>query len=124
MTAGANFPIRNGRVYFWEPLVTGDELIIQDHEIRMRQRQLTYAPYGQYGNPFADTLSDDSISETERDLRLISETKECALQDARIVDAVVDPSSIKTEGIEIKFNYELFKTDGGSVQGTFNPGNI
>lgn len=120
MTAGANFPIRNGRVYFWETLVTGDDLIVQDHEIRMRQRQLSYAPYPQYGDPFVDTLSDDTISETERDLRLIAEVKECSLQDSRIVDAVVDPSSIETEGIEIKFDYELFKTAGGTVQETFS----
>ena len=122
MTAGANFKIEKGRVLFWEPLVTGDELLTQDHEARMRQRQGSYNPYQQYGNPFVDTLSDDSISKTERDLRLISETKECALQDDRFVVAVVDPSSIAENGVELSFNYELFKTDGGSIQGTFNSG--
>lgn len=119
MTAGANFEIKNKRVLFWEPLVTGDKLMTQDHELRMSQRKESYTPYPQYGNEYVDTLSDSSISETERDLRLISETKECALQDDRFSDAVVDPTSIKKDGIEQNFKYELFKTSGGSIQREF-----
>ena len=122
MTAGANFEIENKRVLFWKPLVTGDKLLTQDHEARFSQRQGSYLPELEYGNPFVDTLSDDSISKTERDLRLISETKECSLQDSRFVDAIVNPTSIVEVGIKISFTYELFKTDGGSIERTFNSG--
>ncbi len=122
MTTGANFKIENKRVLFWEPLVTGDDLLVQDHESRFSQRQGSYLPELEYGNPFVDTLSDDSISKTERDLRLIAETKECSLQDSRFVDAVVEPASIVEEGVKLSFTYELFKTDGGSIQRDFNSG--
>jgi len=122
MTTGANFEIENKRVLFWKPLVSGDKLLTQDHESRFSQRQGSYLPEPEYGNPFVDTLSDDSISKTERDLRLISETKQCSLQDSRFVDAVVDSASIVEEGVKLSFTYELFKTDGGSIERTFNSG--
>jgi hypothetical protein len=120
MTAGANYKLKDGRVQFWEPLVTGDELITQDHEARFHARQASYLPELEYGNPFVDTLSNDTISETEVDMRLIAETKECSLQDARIVDAVVDPSSIERTKTRLDFKYELFKRDGGSIQQEFS----
>jgi hypothetical protein len=123
MTAGANFEIVNNRVQFWKTLVTGDKLITQDHEARFGQRQGSYNPEQQYGNPYVNTLSDDSISETERDLLLVSQTKECSLQDDRIIDAVVDTTSIVRKGTEISFKYKLFKTSGGSIQRDFSSDN-
>lgn len=119
MTAGADFKVTDKRIEFWEKLVTDDALILQDHKSRINAAQGTYRMYPQYGNPFIDTLSDDSISETERDMRLISEIRECALQDPRIVDAEVDPSTIAREGTQINFDYEIFKTDGGTLTITF-----
>ena len=79
MTAGANFEIENGRILWWESLVTGDELIAQDHEARIHAKQGTYIPYPQYGNPFVRTMVSE-ISITERNMRLISETRECSLK--------------------------------------------
>jgi len=118
MTTGANFKITNGRMLWYEPLISGDELLIQSHENRMSARQGTYLPFPTYGNPFVDTLTQE-ISETERDMRVVSETKECTLQDERFIDSVVDPDSISVvEGV-LNFEYELFKKDGGTLHGSF-----
>ena len=119
MTAGANFKIDSGRILFWESLVTGDTLIAQDHEARMHVRQGTYIPYPQYGNPFVRTMSSE-ISVTERNMRLISETKECSLQDIRLVDSIVDEDSITEEEGKLEFTYQLIKADGGSIQTSFS----
>ena len=115
MTTGANFKVTNGIVQWWDDLIYGDDLIRQDHEARISARQGTYLPYPEYGNPYIDTLSEE-ISETERNLRCVSETKECALQDARIIDCVVDPDSIQdVEGTQT-FSYYLVRADGGELE--------
>ncbi|MCK5600357.1 hypothetical protein KAR91_00705 [Candidatus Pacearchaeota archaeon] len=112
MTTGANFPIQNRRMQWWKSLISGDPLLIQDHEARIHARQGNYEPYQEYGNPFAITISSE-ISETERDMRLGAETKECSLQDERFVDCIVDPESITIDGTVLDFNYQLIKADGG-----------
>ena len=119
MTAGANFEIADGRVLWWNPLATGDVLIAQDHEARMRSRQGTYIPYSEYGNPFVKTMSSE-ISITERNMRLISETKECALQDPRLIDAIVDEDSITDIEGTLEFSYQLIRADGGTIQSEFS----
>lgn len=119
MTTGANFKVIDGRVQWWLSLISGDELITQDHEHRMHARQGTYRLYDQYGNPFAITLSSE-ISKIERNMRLVSETKECSLQDARINDSIVDPNSIVEEETKLTFNYQLVKADGGILQQSFS----
>ncbi len=118
MTTGANFKVTNGRMLWHKPLISGDELLIQSHEARMSSRQGTYLPFPEYGNPFVDTLTEE-ISEIERNMRLASETKQCTLQDSRFIDSIVDEDSIEIiEGV-LYFQYELFKKDGGSLQGSF-----
>ncbi len=118
MTTGANFKITNGRMLWYEPLISGDELLIQSHENRMSAKQGTYLPFPIYGNPFVDTLTEE-ISETERDMRLVAETKQCTLQDARFVDSIVDTESIEIVEGTLNFGYELFKRDGGTIQVIF-----
>ncbi len=118
MTTGANVKVTNGRMLWHEPFISGDELLIQSHEARMSARQGTYLPFPEYGNPFVDTLTAE-ISETERDMRIVSETKQCALQDARFIDCIVDENTIEVVEGNLFFQYELFKKDGGSLQGSF-----
>lgn len=115
MTTGANFKITNGRMLWYEPLISGDDLLIQSHENRMHAKQGTYLPFPQYGNPFVDTLSAE-ISDAERDMRLVSETKQCTLQDARFIDSIVDTDSIEVIEGSLYFEYELFKKDGGTFR--------
>ena len=115
MTAGANLEINNGRILFWKSLVIGDKLITQDHEARMSAKQGTYIPYPQYGNPFVRTMVSE-ISAIERNMRLVSETKECALQDRRLVDAIVDTFSIVEDGSVVDFKYDLIKASGGVLE--------
>lgn len=118
MTTGANFKVTNGRMLWHKPLISGDELLIQSHEARMSARQGSYLPFPEYGNPFVDTLTEE-ISEVERNMRLVSETKQCTLQDGRFIDSIVDETTIEIiEGI-LNFQYELFKRDGGSFKETF-----
>jgi hypothetical protein len=123
MTTGANFKIVDGRVQFWESLISGDELLIQDHEARMHAKQGSYNPNSEYGNPYAITLSAE-IGEAERNMRLISETKECTLQDVRFNDAVVDEDSIRQDESAQYFTYVLYKADGGTLRGEFNSNDI
>lgn len=118
MTTGANFKVTNGRMLWYEDLISGDELLIQDHEHRMHAKQGTYLPFPEYGNPFVDTLSAE-ISDAERDMRLVSETKQCTLQDARFIDSIVDTDSIEIREGVLYFEYELFKKDGGTITGSF-----
>lgn len=118
MTTGANFKITNGRMLWYESLISGDDLLIQSHENRMSAKQGTYLPFPQYGNPFVDTLSAE-ISDAERDMRLVSETKQCTLQDARFIDSIVDTDSIEVVKGVLNFEYELFKKDGGTITGSF-----
>ncbi len=115
MTAGANFEINNGRILFYKELVIGDKLITQDHEARMSAKQGTYTPYPEYGNPFIRTMVSE-ISVIERNMRLGSETKECVVQDRRLVDAVVDTFSIADDGSIIDFKYALIKASGGVLE--------
>lgn len=119
MPTGANFKETDGRVFWYRPLILGDELLTQDHEARMHVRQRSYGLFPEYGNPFVETLTSE-ISETERNMLLVSETKECAVQDPRIVDAVVDESSIVDDGIAINFRYEITKADGGILEQEFS----
>ena len=79
---------------------------------RAHARQGTYLPYPEYGDPFVATLSSE-ISKTERDMRLIAELKECALQDPRFTDCIVDPESIEELELGLTFKYELIRADGG-----------
>lgn len=118
MTTGANFKVTNDRMLWYEPLISGDELLIQSHEARISVRQGTYLPFLTYGNPFVNTLTEE-ISEIERNMRIISETKQCALQDARFIDCIVDENTIEVIEGALYFQYELFKKDGGSLQGSF-----
>lgn len=119
MTTGANFKVINGRVQWWEPLISGDELLIQDHEERVNSRQGSYRLYLQYGNPYVNSLSAE-ISETERNLRLVAEMKECTLQDPRFNDCIVDTTSIVVEQGVQTFNYDLIKADGGVISESFS----
>lgn len=114
MTTGANFKVVDGRIQWWESLIMGDELLTQDHEARAHARQGTYLPCPEYGDPFVDTLSSE-ISETERNMRLGAEMKQCVLQDARFADCIVDQESIVIEEGALRFEYEIFKKDGGSL---------
>lgn len=118
MTTGANFEAQNGRILWWQSLISGDKLLTQDHESRVMSRQETYRPYSEYGNPFVDTISSE-ISKTERDMRLISEMKECSLQDGRFVDCIVDEDSILEEENTLTFKYELIKANGGIIEFDF-----
>jgi len=119
MPTGANFKETDGRVLWYKPLIFGDELLTQDHEARFHARQGSYLLVPEYGNPFIETLTSE-ISKTEREMLLISETKECAVQDPRIVDAAVDPESIVDDGISFSFSYELTKADGGILEEEFS----
>jgi len=114
MTTGANFKVEDGRMQWWEDLITGDDLLTQDHEARAHARQGTYLPFPEYGDPFVDTISSE-ISDKERNMRLGSEMKQCALQDARFVDCIVDQESIVVAEGALNFEYEIFKKDGGSL---------
>ena len=115
MTTGSNFKVVNGRILWYQSLISGDKLLIQDHEARMHARQGTYKPHLEYGNPFVNTLTVE-ISDTERDMRLVSETKECTLQDSRFVDSIVDPVSIEVRETALYFRYEAVKTAGGLLE--------
>ena len=119
MTTGANFKVENGRVLWWKPLISGDELLTQDHEARIHSRQSSYRLYPEYGNPFVNTMSSE-ISKTERDMRLVAETKECTLQDERFVDCIVDSESIAESELELTFNYQIVKADGGVIAQSFS----
>ncbi len=118
MTTGANLKISNGRMLWYKPLISGDELLIQSHETRMSARQGTYRPFLEYGNPFVDILSGE-IGETRKDMRIVSDTKQCALQDGRIIDCIVDTDSIEVREGALYFEYELFKKDGGTLKSPF-----
>ena len=119
MTEGANFKEENGRVFWYESLIVGDDLLAQDHEARAHSRQGTYKPYPEYGNPFVETLSSE-ISKTERDMLLSSDMKECSLQDVRFVDCIVDKNSIVEKETTMTFQYELIKADGGAIEQEFS----
>lgn len=119
MATGANFKIENGRVLWYKPLIHGDNLLSQDHEARAKTRQGSYRLHPQYGNPFITTLSSE-ISETERNMLLPANMKECTLQDSRFVDCIVDESSIQEIDGKLTFRYELIKTEGGSLQKEFS----
>ena len=114
MTTGANFEVENERVLWYRPLISGEQLLIQDHEARVHAKQGTYLPYSEYGNPFVATLSSE-INKTERDMRLVSETKECSLQDPRFTDCIVDTETISEEDLGLTFKYELIRADGGII---------
>lgn len=111
MTTGANFEVENERVLWYRPLISGEQLLIQDHEARVHAKQGTYLPYSEYGNPFVATLSSE-INKTEKDMRLASEMKECALQDPRFTDCIVDAETIVEEGLGLDFEYQLITADG------------
>ncbi|MCK5603733.1 hypothetical protein KAR91_17735 [Candidatus Pacearchaeota archaeon] len=114
MTTGANFKVTNGRMLWYDPLISGDDLLIQDHEHRMHVKQGTYLPFPQYGNPFVDTLTQE-ISDAERDMRLVSETKQCTLQDSRFIDSIVNTDLIEIREGSLYFEYEVFKKAGGTI---------
>ena len=118
MTTGANFEVDNGRVLWYRSLIFGDELLIQDHEARAHSRQGTYNPHLEYGDPFVDTITAE-ISKTERDMRLASDMKQCALQDGRFIDCIVDPDSIVEEDVTMSFTYVLHKAGGGILEQEF-----
>lgn len=118
MPTGANFKVTNGRVLWYQSLISGDELLIQDHEHRAHARQGSYIPYEQYGNPFVETISSE-ISQTERYMRLSADMKECTLQDPRFVDCIVDQNSIVEEENTLTFDYQIIKADGGSLISEF-----
>lgn len=115
MTTGANFKVEDGIILWYRPLISGDELLIQDHEARMKTGQLTYRPYPQFGNPFIDVLSSE-ISIIERNMLLIANIKECTRQDVRLLDGIVDEASIVDEGKTVRFNYTIIKRDGGVIE--------
>jgi len=118
MATGANFEIIDGRIQWWKPLIYGDALLAQDHEARAHSMQVTYRLYPEYGNPFVDTLTAE-ISETERNMRIQADMKQCTLQDGRFIDCIVDQASIVVEKGILTFNYSLIKADGGSITETF-----
>lgn len=122
MTTGANFEVENGRVLWYKPLISGDQLLAQDHEARAHARQRTYRPYLEYGDPFVETLSSE-ISKTERDMLLVANMKECTLQDERFIDCIVDTESIIEEENIMSFNYQIIKVDGNTLLAGFNSGN-
>ncbi len=118
MTTGANFKVSNGRMLWHRPLITGDELLVQDHEARAHARQGTYKPYPEYGNPFVLTMTSE-ISQTERNMLLVSNMKECSVQDVRFIDCIVDENTIVEEENTILFDYLLIKADGGTIEFRF-----
>ncbi|MCP4749373.1 MAG: hypothetical protein GY866_00635 [Proteobacteria bacterium] len=120
MDTGANFQVNaQGHVLWYKPLISGDDLLVQDHEARVNAKQRTYIPHPQYGNPYAATLTRE-ISETERDMLLPENMKECTLQDTRFIDCIVNKSSIEVEGQKQSFDYTVVKKDGTELQRSFS----
>lgn len=114
MTTGANFEIEDERVLWYRPLISGDQLLTQDHEARAHAKQGTYLPYPEYGNPFVTTLSSE-ITKAERDMRVVAEMKEMALQDPRFTDCIVDTETIEELELGLTFKYKLIRADGGGA---------
>lgn len=114
MTTGANFEIKNERVLWYRPLISGEQLLIQDHEARVHAKKGTYLPYPEYGNQFVTTLSAE-INKTERDMRLVAEMKESSLQDPRFTDSIVDTETIEELELGLTFKYKLIRADGGGA---------
>lgn len=108
----------DGFFQWWKDPIQGDDLLSQDHKARSETKQGSYVVDFEYGNPLPNTLN-QSVPARELNLRIISETREMALQDGRFKECIVDFETIEIIDGELHFNYQLVKQDGTIIDRNF-----
>ena len=122
MITGHTFEVDDdGFVQWWKTLISGDELLKQDHELRFKTKQGSYTVDQEYGESVSDVLI-QGVSVRELSMRIISEIRKTALQDRRFKECIVDQESIdySNGGRSITAKYVCVKRDGSDIERNFN----
>jgi len=117
MITGYNKKVdQKGLIQWWKPLISGNDLLAQDHTHRFETRQGSYRVDFEYGNQLHHTII-QGVSMRELNMRIQADIRAVTLQDGRIKECVVDMSSIEIQsgGAELTFEYKMIKNDGTSI---------